>query len=794
MKQLPHLVLCALLGLPLAGFAEQITVSDVKVRADDTFGIDPTQDVQALCSVQKGMTADRTEIQASMSNDVKALLSTPNYSNVTVSIEPTDAGAWTVIYTVSRRPQLAAEPAFDGLDGVLREGKARDAVMLASNDRIDDTLASAAAQRLRDKLVSEGYVDARVDYEIRYASAPGYAFLTFLVDPGVERSIRDYLFEGNTAFDGDTLARLFGWRPIYNPISWFTDMPTTDAKLDDARAMVQEHYIGAGYLDAEVSAPKLVQVEGKREGRVDAVFDVSEGPRYKIGTVTVKGATIYGDDALKASAEQALAEAGSDVATAATLEAMRDAVEGYYTSRGYVDTYAGAQMIARADEPVVDLVYTMTEGTQARIRKIEIRGNSITQDKVIRRELVIQPGEMYDSRLVKRSEARIRNLNYFQPESGVTSYLVKTDKADERDLVFNVREKRTLDTSFGLGISTVDSIFVYARATQSNFDLYNPSNFFRGGGQRASAGVEIGSRRQTIDVSWTQPWVLDMPVSLTLNGYRKTRWYDHYDEIRTGGAATLSWKPQPIWTPFGDWQLDRIGVKYTLEQVDYDDPDEGTWYASNGEAFRFTDLDDGINSKLRFFWEEDHRDRSIFTRSGWSSTVYAEVGVGGDAKDYGLGFNVSKWWNVWKEKDHVLLTRFRFDTVEAYSDDVPVFDRFFVGGGRTIRGFEYRDGGPKAYRNRDGSGDHVGIGGQTLWCATVEYTVPLVSVLRFAVFTDIGAAGEDFFDFGDDILWSVGCGLRLDMPGFPIRLDVATPIVNDDDTEEETFTFMIGID
>lgn len=793
MKQLPTLVLCALLGLPLAVRAEQITVGDVKVRAEDTFGIDPTQDVQAMCSVQKGLKAERQEVQALMSNDVKALLSTPNYSNVTVSIEPTDQGVWTVVYTVSRRPQLAEEPAFDGLDGSLRVGKARDAVKLMKLDRIDDTLASAAAQRLRDKLVDEGYVDAKVDYEIRYAAAPGYAYLTFLVDAGVERSIRDYLFEGNTAFDGDTLARLFGWRPLYNPIRWFTDLPTTDQKLDDARAMVNEHYVSEGYLDAEVSTPKIMQIEGKREGRVDALFTVSEGQLYHIGTVTVEGATIYATESLVASAEQAKTEAGSDVATAQTLEAMRSAVEGYYTSRGYVDTYANAQMIARENEPIVDLVYTMTEGTQARIRNIEIRGNSITQDKVIRRELVIQPGELYDSRLVKRSEARIRNLNYFQPESGVTSYLVKTDKADERDLVFTVREKRTLETQFGLGISTVDSIFVYARATQSNFDLYNPSNFFRGGGQRASAGVEIGNRRQTVDVSWTQPWLLDMPISLTLNGYRKVRWFDHYDEIRTGGAMTLAWKPQPIWTPFGELQLDRIGFRYTLEQVDYDDEDEGTWYiGSNDKPFSFTGQDDGINSKLRFFWEEDHRNRSIFTTEGWNSTVYAEVGLGGDAKDYGLGFNVTKWWNVWRE--HVLMARFRFDTIEDYSGEVPMFDRFFIGGGRTVRGFEYRDGGPKAYQRAGKNGDHVGIGGQTLWCATFEYSIPLVSVLRFAVFTDIGAVGEDFMDFGDDLLWSAGCGLRLDMPGFPIRLDIAKPIVNDDDTEEETFTFMIGID
>jgi outer membrane protein insertion porin family len=334
----------------------------------------------------------------------------------------------------------------------------------------------------------------------------------------------------------------------------------------------------------------------------------------------------------------------------------------------------------------------------------------------------------------------------------------------------------------------VDSVFVFAKVTQRNFDLFNPSNGFRGGGQRASASVEAGTRRQTVDLSWTQPWLFDMPLSFTVNAYRKMRWYDHYDEIRTGTAFTLSWKPNPIPSPFGDIQLDRIGVRYTLEQVTFDDADDGTWYTASGTPFSFEDLDDAINSKFRFFWNENHRNRPYFPTAGWESDVYAEVGVAGDAKDYGFGFFATKWWNPWS--DHVVMTRFRFDTVEAYSGEVPIFDRFFLGGGRTVRGFEFRDGGPKAY-NGD---DHVGIGGQTRWCATLEYTIPLVSSLGFAVFTDMGSAGEDFCDLGGDLLWSVGCGLRLNLPGFPIRLDVAAPITNDDDTEEETLTFWIGAD
>lgn len=785
------LSLLAILGLTLPAWCARVTVADVQVRADDNFGIDPSEAVLAMCSVKPGLTAEQADVQAYISSDVNALLATPNYAKVDAAIGLNDKNEWVVVYTVSRRPQLAAKPAITGLDGALRTGRAEEAVALESNATVDDAIAAAAAGRLRAKLQEEGYVDAEVSYELRYADAPGYAYLTFVVNPKTERSIRDYCFEGNTVFDHDTLAGAFQWVPWYNPLSWFREFPLTDEKLDDARAAVNMVYTDAGYLDAEVTGPKLLPIEGKKPGHYDALFTVSEGPLYTVGTIKVKGAKIYSAEALEAAAKAVLDERGT-TASAATLAALKAAVEDYYGSRGYVDTYADPTMVPRIDAPVMDITYNLAEGEQARIRAIKIQGNAVTQDKVIRRELAIQPGELYDSRLVKRSEARIRNLNYFQAESGVTSYTVKTPNAGERDLVFNVREEHTGSYGLGVGVSTVDSVFVYGKVTQRNFDLFNPSNGFRGGGQRASAEAEIGNRRQTVLLSWTQPWLFDMPLSFTVDAYRKLRWYDHYDEIRTGTAFTLSWKPEPIPTPWGDLQLDRIGLKYTLEQVDYDDEDEGTWYRADGTPFAFTSEKDGINSKLRAFWQENHRNRQFFPTAGWESLVYAEVGFFGEAKDYGLGFNFSKWWNPWL--DHTLQTRFRFDTVEAYSGDVPMFDRYFIGGGRTIRGFEFRDGGPKAYRNRGKRGDHVAIGGQTLWCGTVEYAIPLVSSLRFAMFTDFGSVGEDFMDFGGDFLWSVGCGLRLDIPGFPIRLDVAKPITNDDDTEEEVFTFWIGVD
>ena len=152
MNRILPLALCLMLGLASTAQAARVTVSDVRVRADDSFGIDPTEAVLDMCSVTKGMTAEQADVQAAISADVKALLATPNYAKAEAAIGQDKDGNWVIVYTVSRRPQLAEAPAISGLDGAIRESTAEEAVELGRDDRVDDAIAAAAAGRLRDKL------------------------------------------------------------------------------------------------------------------------------------------------------------------------------------------------------------------------------------------------------------------------------------------------------------------------------------------------------------------------------------------------------------------------------------------------------------------------------------------------------------------------------------------------------------------------------------------------------------------------------------------------------------------
>ena len=136
----------------------------------------------------------------------------------------------------------------------------------------------------------------------------------------------------------------------------------------------------------------------------------------------------------------------------------------------------------------------------------------------------------------------------------------------------------------------------------------------------------------------------------------------------------------------------------------------------------------------------------------------------------------------------------RAETIDAFSDEVPIYNRMFLGGPRSIRGIRYRNVAPLA-REEEGN-DYAPWGGQTLLCMNFEYTIPVVKMLRFAVFSDLGSVGEDTFDldFSDTFAWTVGLGLRLDLPMFPIRLDVGVPVKEPDHAEKEAFSFLVGYD
>lgn len=197
---------------------------------------------------------------------------------------------------------------------------------------------------------------------------------------------------------------------------------------------------------------------------------------------------------------------------------------------------------------------------------------------------------------------------------------------------------------------------------------------------------------------------------------------------------------------------------------------------------------------LHVFWIKDSRNNFRIPTSGHRTKLFADVSPAGDNEYWRLGVNHRSYFNVWKRFDHVFMVGLRAETIDAFSGDVPIYNRMFLGGPRSIRGIKYRHVAPMVSRVE--GHDYAPWGGQSLFCMNFEYTIPIVKMLRFAVFSDLGSVGEDVFDvdFSDTFAWTVGAGIRLDIPMFPIRLDVAAPVKEPDHADKEAFSFLVGYD
>jgi outer membrane protein insertion porin family len=441
-------------------------------------------------------------------------------------------------------------------------------------------------------------------------------------------------------------------------------------------------------------------------------------------------------------------------------------------------------------EGVVDVELAVEEGALCRIRNIEIEGNERTRDKVMRRELLVAPAEIFDEVKVRRSEKRLQNLGFF---SDVRSYPRETGTPGESDLIFEVAEQKTGQFMAGAGFSSVDQLVGFVEISQGNFDLRGWPTF-TGGGQKLRARAQWGSDQENYSLSFVEPWFLDRKLSLSLEGYSTQHDYEGYDVSRRGGSVGIG-KALP--------GANRVEIKYSLEKSRIVDvTDTNAYVDPAGQPFYFTNQEDAVESSVRVTFTHDSRDNYFIPTRGMRATASGRISggiLGFDTDTYGLEGRVIQHVPLWFR--HVLSLEVMAQVVDAYGDtpEVPLSDRLFIGGPMTVRGYEYRDMGPKATRTAVSTNGTTSvytrpIGGQTLAMASAEYTIPVVTRVRLAAFFDIGNVWEEPYDvdFGN-LGSSAGIGIRLDMPFFPMRFDYAWPVKKDSDlTEEEPFSFSVS--
>jgi outer membrane protein insertion porin family len=442
-----------------------------------------------------------------------------------------------------------------------------------------------------------------------------------------------------------------------------------------------------------------------------------------------------------------------------------------YGAGGYVDLQVTPKGVP-VGHNAVDVQYTIEEGSPSFVQRINIVGNTRTKDKVIRREVLIAPGDIFNSVRVETTKKRLDNLGYF---SKVETYPEETGVTSRKDLTIQVDEKRTGSLNFGAGFSTVDNLVGFIEMTQGNFDLLNWPNF-TGGGQKFRTRIQYGTSRKDFILSLVEPYFLDRRLSLGGQIFYTEADYisDNYSQRQYGFSVDTRKAIGPFTA---------VSLQYRLDSTELFNIAPG--------ASALIKLESGAvwKSQITPAVQFDTRDNPFLSRRGTrvAFTPFIAGGfLGGDTQIYGFTLEAAHFIHLWK--DSILQFNGAIATVEPWGEGnfVHIYDRLFLGGSNDLRGFDYHDVSP-----RDFNGEP--LGGQSSARFTVEYTVPIIEKARFAVFYDTGFVNIPSWDFNANHLVSdVGIGLRLDLPIGPIRIDYGIPIQKDVYGGDGKFNFNVG--
>lgn len=736
--------------------------------------------VRAFTSVQVGDALSRS----ALSRDVRALEKSGRFTYVATRLEEVPGGV-AVVYEVRGKPRIRLIRV-EGADD-LGNRKVREWLELGPGDLVDDATLAFKSLKVREQYNKKYYPYAKLSWTIAEDAPSGTADVSIRVEEGRRALVKRIVFEGDVDDPGRgkrVLRALFPWafdRPAYighdlrkamkqrqsTMWSWLSGAGTYRPEdLDGDSELVRRVLQDRGFLDAQVGPPEVTALSAKR---LEVRVPVRGGEQYRLGKIDLKGVTLFPGNEV----ERVVTNRPGDVASLSAIERAQQAVSDFYGSRGYISSDARYQLNPQSGKPVVDLDLTVKEGEKASIRDVRIRGNTRTKDKVLRREVTVYPGEIYNEVKVRNSERRLRNLGYF---SFVNAVPEPTEDPKKYDVAFEVEEQKTGQFLVGAGFSSVDDLIGFAELSQGNFDLFGwPPT---GAGQKLKLRGTAGTKRRDVELSFVEPWFLDRKLSLGVDLFQRDRRFlsDEYDQRNTGMNLSLG-------KPLGNFN--RVNFIYGLENIEVENVDTN--------ASDLIKAEEGEQLKSSFTVElvHDSRDSAFIPTRGQRSSLSGTIAggpLGADTDLYGFEAQASQYWSAWF--DHVFNIRAWISGVEEYgdSDRVPIFDRLFLGGARTLRGFKYRDVGPK-----DETGEPVG--GRSAWYLTAEYTIPLVDKVRFATFYDMGMVSEEAFlwetsDYNSD--W--GIGVRLDFPGFPLRLDYAWPLETDEfnDRDSGRFQFSIG--
>lgn len=694
-------------------------------------------------------------------------------------------GGVALVFNVHEKPFLI-DVVYEGNENIDNE-KLKEKVPVKTQTFLDAEAIKTYVEKIRKLYEAEAYYNAEVVPVTRILSED-QAILTFVIKEGEQAYVKKVRFTGNEVFKDKVLRKQIETSKYFWLTSWVTESgrykeETVEADIE----RVREHYLNHGYLQMQIGSPKVDLSDDKKWFEI--TFPIVEGAQFRIGQINYEGNQLFETQRLAALAKS---KQGEIFNRGQVRQDIMNIVD-LYGEQGYLFANVVPQLSPEAESKTVDITFQVTEEEPFKVREVRIAGNDKTRDKVIRREIRVNEQEVVNTKLLRRSFQRLQNLNFFEN----IEIVPKQVEPGWVDLDVEVKEKPTGTFSIGGGYSSVDRFIATMEVTQGN--LF-------GRGQLLRAKIETGKRRNTYSLTFREPYLFDSNISGTTDLFNQVRSFDSYNEKRVGGDVVFG-------RSFGEYV--NASVSYTIETLQVYDLREvirpGTPETTDPETGVVTPatpdtviVDPGIpelvrdqavlgktlTSALGFSLSRDTRDFIFDPREGSRHSISAEYAgtfLGGDNDYYKIVADSSRFFPLWRE--HVFSLHGRLGYADGIGDkELPVGERFYVGGINTVRGFKFGKAGPITSTNEI-------LGGNKQLFFNVEYLIPIVAEakLKWLFFYDWGRAFDDNESIRlSELRQSAGFGIRWISPIGPLRLEWGRNLRPEEGEASHTIEFSIG--
>jgi outer membrane protein insertion porin family len=728
----------------IAGF---IQIDSVMVKGNRRI------EAEAILAVVESRKGDRLD-QEKLDKDLRAIYAMGFFKEVDLEIEDGPKGK-VVIVNVTEKPSIS-KIAFEG-NKKENEDNLKKEIGIKLYSILNQSEVKQSINRLKEYYRQKGFYNVEINSDIREIPNNEVA-LTYKVDEGKKLYITKIAFTGNTHFSDRELKKLMeiSEKGIF---SFITKSGLLDRnKLEFDLQKVAAYYHNHGYIRAKTGEAKVAT----SEDGITVTIEVVEGEQYGVDKVRITGDLLKPEEELLKKVKIGKEKHYSREVVRKDTIALRDT----YADEGYAYAEAVPQIEEDDQRKMVDITYRMSQKSKVRFERINVTGNNVTRDKVIRRELKVAEGEYFSGKDLKKSTQNLHRLGFFEDVE------IQNKKGSEDDLMVldvAVKERPTGSFSIGAGYSSFDKMIGMFNISQNN--LF-------GRGQKLAATGSIGSRTTEVDLSFTEPWLFDRPISAEVDLYNFEREYFEYTKDSLGGALRFGF-------PLGLDDYTKGLAGYGYETADISD------VADNASIAIRDMVGTNVTSSATVGIRRNSKDRPWNTREGsYNQFTYEYAGgpLGGD-----VGFDryqaTSAWffplpWNT------AFMAQGRWGLVVQRDDEkLPVYQKFRLGGINTIRGFDDYSVSPRDPR----TGDR--IGGEKMAILNLEYRFPLIREqgIMGVLFFDAGNSwtDEQGYDFGD-VKKSIGTGIRWYSPIGPLRLEYGWVIGPEGDEPSGNFHFSVG--